>query len=158
MDMFSSINFQIIIDLVFFVTIVLLLHHLNKNISKKPPVVDVSLIHELRKILMESHESTNQFLESIEESKQVLNKLFIQLDDKEKKLTALVGEADTFIKKMNITKSESEPASLENKYDHVIEMVQRGLSRDEVSRRSGFTEAEVNLIVELARTRTDHSS
>jgi len=150
----SLLNSQIIIDLVFFVTIVILLSQLNKNISKNSSTVDTSLIQELKKIVTESHHSTNRFIEAIDESKQVLNKLSLQLDDKEKKLAVLIGEAKMQIKKLDLEKNASEPVSSEKRYDDVIQMVQQGVSREEVSKRLGFTEGEIGLIVDLARTRT----
>ncbi|MCX5854681.1 MAG: DUF2802 domain-containing protein [Deltaproteobacteria bacterium] len=152
--MLSLLNLQIIIDLVFFVTILILLSQLNKNISKNSSTVDTSLIQELEKIVTESYHSTNRFIEAIDESKQVLNKLFLQLDDKGKKLTVLIGEAEMHIKKLDLEKNVSEPVSSEKRYDDVIQMVQQGMSREEVSKRLGFTEGEIGLIVDLARTRT----
>lgn len=152
--MLSLLHVQIMIDLAIFITILLLLRRLGKNISKQSSTVDASLISELKKILADSHDSTNHFLEAVEENKRALSRLFLQLDEKEKRLTALVKEAETVIKKLDFTKAASESVSPEARHDDVIRMVQQGLSREEVSKQSGFTEGEINLIVDLAKVRT----
>jgi hypothetical protein len=154
----SLLNFQIIIDLVFFVIIVFLLRQLNKNISHNSSAIDTSIIQELRKTMMDSNAAANQFIEVIEENKRVLSKLFLQLDDKEKKLTTLVGEAEKFIKKLDPAKAESDVDNSGKRHESVLKMIHQGLSLDEVSKRSGFTEAEINLIVDLAQAGTDHTS
>ena len=151
--MLSLLHVQIIIDLAVFITILFLLRRLDKNISKNCSTVDAALISEFKEILADSHDSTNHFLEAVEEKRKVLGKLFLQLDDKEKKLTILAREAETFIKKLDETKTASESLSPENRYADVLQMLKGGLSREEVSKQSGFTESEVNLIVDLAKVR-----
>jgi hypothetical protein len=156
--MFSLLHVQIVVDLLVFITILFLLRRLDKNISQSISTVDASLVSELKKILADSHDSTNSFLEAIAESKKVLGELFLQLDDKERKLAGLLKEAEVSIKKLDLAKAASEEASPERKYDDVIRMIQQGLSREDVSKKSGFTEGEVDLIVDLAKTRTDSAS
>jgi hypothetical protein len=152
--MFSLLHVQILADLLVFITILFLLWRLNGHIPRRGSTVDPSLVSELKKILADSHEATNNFLEAIEESRKLFNKLFLQLDDKEKKLADLIREAEVSIKKLDSAKSVSEEAASEKKYDDVIRMIQQGLSREDVSKQSGFTEGEVNLIADLAKTRT----
>jgi len=154
----SLLNVQIIIDLVFFVIIVLLMRQLNKNISHNTSVIDASIVQELRKTMMESNAAANQFIEVIEENKRVLRKLFLQLDDKEKILTTLVREAEKFIKKLDPGKAESNVDTSEKRHESVLKMIHQGHSLEEISKRSGFTEAEINLIVDLAQAGTDHLS
>ncbi len=106
--MLSSLHFQIIIDIVFFVTIVILLRQLNKRIVKDPPIIDESIVREFKKLMTDSQEFTNQFLGVVEENEQRLNKLSRQLDNNEKRLIILIEEAEALINKVNFQKTTTE--------------------------------------------------
>jgi CRISPR/Cas system CMR subunit Cmr4 (Cas7 group RAMP superfamily) len=154
--MLSLPHVQIIIDVFVIITILILIRRLDKKMEAHFSSVDASLLSEFNKMLAESQKSSNCFLEAVEENRKVLGKLFLQLDNKEKKLTALVEEAEVLIKKLDEINAAPVPAaSPENRYDDVLRMVQRGISREEISRHSGFTEDEISLIEDLAKTRTD---
>lgn len=148
--MLSSLHFQIIIDIIFFVTIVILLRQLNKRIVKNPPVIDESIVREFKKVMTDSQDFTNHFLKVIEENEQRLNKLSRQLDNKEKRLIILIEEAEALINKVDSQKTSTERIySDEEKSKHIIQMIQEGRSREEVAKRWGVTEGEINLITAL---------
>jgi hypothetical protein len=151
--MLSLLHIQIIIDLFIFVTILLLLRRFGRNMPKIDLTVQETLVSNLKKLLADTQESTNLFLEAVEDNKKALNTLAVQLDNKEKKLANLIKEADAVIKKRDSATSVSGPSSPEGKYDDVIRMVQQGLSRDEISRQSGVPEGEINLILDLEQTK-----
>ena len=104
--MLSSLHFQIIIDIIFFVTIVILLRQLNKRIVKNPPVIDESIVREFKKLMTDSQDFTNHFLRVVEENEQRLNKLSRQLDNKEKRLIILIEEAEALINKVDSQKTD----------------------------------------------------
>lgn len=144
------LHFQIIIDIAFFVTILILLRHLNKRITKNPPAIDESVVREFEKLMKESHDVTNQFLRVIEENEQRLNKLSRQLDNKEKRLIIIIEEAEALIKTVDSQKITPEKIySDEEKSKHIVQMIQEGRSREEVAKRWGVTEGEINLITAL---------
>lgn len=148
--MLSSLHFQIIIDIIFFVTIVILLRQLNKRIVKNPSVIDESIVREFKKVMTDSQDFTNHFLKVIEENEQRLNKLSRQLDNKEKRLIILIEEAEALINKVDSQKTSTERIySDEEKSKHIIQMIQEGRSREEVAKRWGVTEGEINLITAL---------
>jgi len=144
---------QIIIDIIFFVTILLLLFLLQKKIGQKPPAIDVSTINEFKKLISDSENFSNQFATAMEESRQQINKLIKQLDDKERKLVMLLEEAETAIQNFSSKKAKSESDKTYNQYDEIIKMARQGLSLDEIAKRSGVTEGEINLVMELAKNR-----
>jgi len=154
--MFSSLNLQIMIDLIFFITIIILLRQLNKNVSKTPPAIDVQFVDELKKILQESHDAGNQFSEATEEYKRGLSKIFQQLDEKARTLAVLIDEAEACIKKLDSKKNESASMAPEKQYDDVVKMIQQGMNREEIAKRTGFTEGEIDLIMDIARTKNSH--
>jgi|SRR3989339_1441378 len=148
--MLSSLPFQIIIDIVFFVTIVILLRQLNKHLIKDPPVIDDSIVREFKKLMTDSQDFTNQFLRVVEENEQRLNKLSRQLDNKEKRLIILIEEAEALINKVDFQKNTTEKVySDEERSKNIIDMIQEGRSREEVAKRLGVTEGEINLITAL---------
>lgn len=153
--MISILQFQIMFDVVFFVLIMLLLRQLHRRIAKIPPAVDEAKVLEVKKIVMDSQEYTNQFLKTVEENELRLNKLARQLDDKEKKLMILLEEVETLMKNMDSRKASPGPVCANERYDDLLKMLRQGISREEIAKRSGFTEGEINLVMELGKTRTD---
>lgn len=148
--MLSSLPFQIIIDLIFFVTIVILLRQLSKRIVKTPPVIDESIVREFKKLMTDSQDHTNQFLKVVEENEQRFNKISRQLDNKEKRLIMLIEEAEALINKIDFRKTTNEKIdSNEERSKHIIQMIREGKSREEVAKRLGITEGEINLITAL---------
>ena len=153
--MLTLLHLQIIIDAAFFVVILILLRQLKMSIARNHPLANGSTIQDLKKIMTESREFAGEFMMAIEENKTAFNKIASQLDDKAKKLEILLEEAEKSIKRIESYREKSAPASSKDRYDEVIKMIQQGMSREEVVKKSGITEGEVNLVIELARTRTD---
>jgi hypothetical protein len=146
----SSLHFQIIIDIIFFITILILLRQLNKRIAKDPPVIDEAIVREFKKLMTESQDFTNHFLGVVEENEQRLNKLSRQLDNKEKRLIILIEEAEALINKVDSQKTTIEKVySDEERSKHIIQMIQDGRSREEVAKQLSVTEGEINLITAL---------
>jgi hypothetical protein len=146
----SSIHFQMIIDIIFFVTIVILLRQLSKRIVNNPPVIDKSIVSEFKKLMMDSQHFTNHFLNVVEENEQRLNKLSRQLDNKEKRLIIFIEEAETLISKVDSQKNTKEKIySDEERSKHIIQMIHDGRSREDIAKQMGVTEGEINLITAL---------
>jgi len=143
-----------IIDIFFFVIVLILLHQLSRKISKKPPAVDTEALNEFKRIMAESQDVSTRFITATDNNVQALNKLIRQLDDKEKTLIMLLEEAGATIKKLEAVKCKPETAAAADRYDEVVQMVQQGLSREEILLRSGFNEGEIDLVIGLARART----
>ena len=145
--------FQIIIDAVFFVVIVLLLHQLNKRMAGKPGA-DGAAMAELKKLVKESQESADLFSRTVQESEERLNKLARQLDNREKRIVILIEKAESLIQQMSSQQAREEATgSGGEKYEQIIRMVQQGLSREEVAKYLKVTLGEIDLIVELEKAR-----
>jgi hypothetical protein len=148
------LHFQIIIDIAFFVVIMLLLRQLNKRMTRKPPGGDGATVGELKKLMTDSQDSADLFLRTVQESEERLNKLARQLDNKEKRIVILIEKAESLIQELASRQAETEsvgPAG--GKYEQIIRMVQQGLSREEVAKRLGVTMGEIDLVVELEQTK-----
>jgi hypothetical protein len=156
--LFSLVHLQIIVETVFFVAVLLLLWRLKRNIEKYRPLADGSVIADLKKITIDSQESADGFIAMLEENKQKLSRVARQLEEKEGRLAVLIEEAETAIKKLGEERVKLESSFSRKSYDHVIDMVRQGMSREELAVQTGFTEDEINLIVAFARAKTEQSS
>lgn len=149
----SLLYFQIIIDIAFFVVILLLLRQLNKRMARKPGA-DSATVEELKKLMTDSQNSTDQFLRTVQESEERLNKLARQLDNREKRIVILIEKAESLIQQMASQQVKVESVgSGGEKYEQIIRMVRQGLSREDVAKRLGVTMGEIDLVVELERAR-----
>ena len=156
--MLSLPYFQIIAEGVFFVAILFLLWRLKRDVEKYRPLADGSIMDHLKKIMADSQEFANGFVTQMEENKHALKELARQLDEKEKRLAALLDKAEAAMKQMNSDRGDSEPVLSAKQYGDVINLVKQGMTREEASKQSGLTEGEINLIMELARSRTGQPS
>jgi hypothetical protein len=154
----SLLHIQIIVEVVFFGAILFLLWRLKREMEKYRPLADGSVMEHLKKIMADSQDFANGFVTQMEENKRALNKLARQLDEKEKRLATLLDRAGAAMKQMDSKRGDSEPVLSAKRYDDVINLVQQGMNREEVSKQSGLTEGEITLIMELARARTGQPS
>ena len=146
----SLLDFHIIIDIAFFVVIMLLLRQLNKRMARNPPGGDGATVGELKKLMSDSQDSTDLFLRAVQESEERLNKLARQLDNSEKRIVILIEKAESSIQKMASQQARAESVGSDGeKYEPIMRMVQEGLSREEVAKRLGVTMGEIDLVVEL---------
>ena len=152
------LHVQIIVEVVFFGAILFLLWRLKRDIEKYRPLADGSVMDHLKRIMADSQEFADGFVTQMEENKHALNKLARQLDEKEKRLATLLDKAETAMKQMNSERGDSESVLSAKRYDDVINLVQQGMNREEVSKQSGLTEGEITLIMELAQARTGQPS
>jgi hypothetical protein len=151
------LHFQIIIDIAFFVVIMVLLRQLNKRMAARTPEGDNATVREFKKLMADSQDSTDLFLRTIQESEERLNNLARQLDNREKRMVILIEKAESLIQKMVSQQAKAELVGSDGeKYGQIIRMVQEGLSREEVAKRLGVTMGEIDLVVELEQTRAGH--
>ena len=150
----SLLDFHIIIDIAFFVVIMLLLRQINKRLARNQPGGDGATVGELKKLMSDSQDSTDLFLRAVQESEERLNKLARQLDNSEKRIVILIEKAESLIQKMASQQAKAESVGSDGeKYEPIMRMVQEGLSREEVAKRLGVTMGEIDLVVELDQAR-----
>ena len=151
-------NLQVIIDIFFFITIVILLGQIHKRIVKQSPVIDESLISEFKKVLEDSQNYTNQFLKTVGENEQRLKMLSRQLDTKEKRLLILIEELEGLINKADRNNNASGTSSIDAERSKQIgQMIREGRSREEMMKQFGMSEGELNLIVALEQIKANHT-
>ena len=154
----SLLHFQIIIDITFFVVIMLLLLQLNKRVSRNQPGGDIATVGELKRLMKDSQGSADLFLRTLKESEERLSKLARQLDSREKRIVILLEKAESSIQKMASQQARTESIGSDGeKYGQILRMVQEGLRREEIAKRLGVAMGEIDLVVELEQARIGHS-
>jgi hypothetical protein len=109
---------------------------------------------ELERLIMESQQSAQHFLDALEEGRRSLQELSSLLEEKEAHLKALCQRLETGV--ANAGPRSSSPASDRVDREEVVEMHKDGASISDIVRKTGLTEGEVHLIIDLARSRAEN--
>ena len=140
-------------DVILCLAIIILIVIVNREIKKRRGGPDENSLAEFRNLLNESQTSTNHLLEVMNESRKALKEIAYVLDEKEGKLRALVEESRIEYEKLVAAVPHADKDKLDKRYEEVIAMVKQGLSKKEICQRLELTEGEIDLIIDLDRTR-----
>ncbi|MGA2331500.1 MAG: hypothetical protein ABSG75_07055 [Syntrophales bacterium] len=140
-------------DVILCLAIIILIVIVNREIKKRRGGPDENSLAEFRNLLNESQSSTNYLLEVMNESRKALKEIAYVLDEKEGKLRALVEESKIEYEKLVAAFPHADKNKLDKRYEEVIAMVKQGLSKNEICQRLELTEGEIDLIIDLDRTR-----
>lgn len=143
----------LIADVILCVAIVLLIVFVNREVKRGRTVLDAKALQEFRSLLDESQSSTNHLLEVMNESRKSLKEIVYALDQKEGTLRALIEESKIEYERIRANTPHSDGTALEKQNKDVLSMVAQGISVREISHRLSMTEGEIELIIDLDRTR-----
>jgi DNA-directed RNA polymerase specialized sigma24 family protein len=143
----------LIADVILCVAIVILIVIVNREVKKRRSGLDEEAFREFRKLLDESQSSTNHLLEVMNESRKSLKEIAYALDQKEGTLRTLIEESRIECEKIRKNAPPIEGAALKGKNEEVLSMAAQGFSKKEISQRLSMTEGEIELIIDLDRTR-----
>ena len=143
----------LITDLILCLAFIILVITFNREIKKRPGRLDENTFAEFRKLMDESQSSTNHLLEVMNESRKALKEIAYVLNEREEKLRALVEESKIEYEKLKSIVGNPHADTLDKRYEEVISMVRQGLSTKEISQKLELTVGEVDLIIDLDRTR-----
>jgi hypothetical protein len=157
MDLHNPIIIQIALDAALFASILILLWRVNTNVKK--PVLNAhrEMVAELRSLIHESQANAKNFLHALEQGRLTLKELALELDLKEKRVRSILDKTDQEIENVNRNSAGTDSAFSGSKYSTVINMIKKGISEEETSRVTGFTQAEIGLIVDLARIKNENA-
>ena len=144
----------LVIDLFFFVAILLLLQQLNRRIGKKNNIIDAKSLRHFQELLGESQVATERFSTVIAEEVRTLQRLVRQLEEKEKVLVALLEATETSGEKG--TAEPAPPPPPQDRNAEILQLVRQGMSREAISQRTGFSDGEIELVIALDRVGRDH--
>ncbi|MEN6469428.1 MAG: hypothetical protein ABFD45_10825 [Smithella sp.] len=154
MEISKPLLLQLFIDLALLVSIIVLLWRVNVNLRKPLMTSHEEMMRELKAITAESQTASENFLRALEQSRLALKEIALELDIKEQRVKALLAKSDS---------SEGDPAGKrttgvpQDKYDQVVDMINKGYSDAQVAEATGFTEPEIGLIVDLYRVKNENA-
>lgn len=143
----------LIADVILCVAIVILIVIVNREVKKNRSGLDEEALREFRKLLDESQSSTHHLLEVMNESRKSLKEIAYALDQKEGTLRTLIEASRFECEKIRKNAPPIEGAASERKNEEVLSMAAQGFSKKEISQRLSMTEGEIELIIDLDRTR-----
>jgi DNA-binding CsgD family transcriptional regulator len=143
----------LIADVILCVAIVILIVIVNREVKKRRSGLDEQALREFRKLLDESQSSTHHLLEVMNESRKSLKEIAYALDQKEGTLRTLIEESRIECEKIRKNSPLIEGAPLERKNEDVLLMAAQGLSKKEISQSLSMTEGEIELIIDLDKTK-----
>ncbi|MCX5845016.1 MAG: hypothetical protein NTW12_01450 [Deltaproteobacteria bacterium] len=143
----------LIADVILCFAVIALIVIVNREVKKRRSGLDENTLTEFRKLLDDSNASTNYLIEAMNESRKSLKEIAYALDEKEGKLRALVEESKNEYEKLKASIPHTDSDTLDKRYEEVITMVKQGLTKKEISQRLELTEGEIDLIIDLDRTK-----
>lgn len=152
--MSSPAILQMIIDFVLLLAVIFLLWRVNSNLKQKHNESHQEILDSFRSLMEESQAQSERFLESLEKSRLALKEIALELDVKEKRVRTLLDKTSEALTDDTAPPSEVRP---DGKHALVVQMIKNGHTRQQVALESGFTEAEIDLIMDLYRIKNETS-
>jgi len=149
MNIEFMLGFQILADIALCVAIIFLIWAANREIKKRPPAIDTKTFSEFKKLIEDSRGSTDYLFQALNEVKEI----GYVLDEKEKRLRALIKETD-----VEPEDRKSGDSSRKKKYEEVIKMAGQGLTEKEIADTLNLAEGETSLILNLHRKKNENSA
>ncbi len=140
------LGLQILADIALCLAIIFLIRVTNKQ-KKSPSAIDAEAFSEFKKLIEESRLSTDCLFQALNEVKEI----GYVLDEKEKRLRALIKETDA-----ESDDRKSGHSSRKKKYEDVIKMAEQGLTEKEIADTLNLAEGETCLILNLHRKKNEN--
>ena len=156
----SLLIFKIITDILICIGIFFFLIRFRKFFKNGTEEISEEAVQEFRKLISDSREAAVKFLDELEKSKNELKDLAESLDIKEKRLNNLKALSKTSeVILSSVTPSanilEGSNSSSEATYQEVLNLSRQGLNEEQISRKSGLPEGEIDLILNLSRAKSE---
>ena len=107
---------------------------------------------ELQRLIAESQQSAQQFLDALAEGRKALKEIAYTLDEKEARLQSVCLRAEALTTRAEPKMDVGDVSSFIDR-EQVLRMANDGASIPDMVRETGLTEGEVHLVIDLARSR-----
>ncbi len=107
---------------------------------------------ELQRLIAESQQSAQQFLDALAEGRKALKEIAYTLDEKEARLQSVCLRAEALSARVEPRTDVGDASSFIDR-EQVLRMANDGASIADIVGKTGLTEGEVQLIIDLARSR-----
>ena len=151
MDFLNPIFMQIALDIVLFVAIIILLWRINAKIKNPSLDSQRKMTAELKSLIIESQVNADIFLKTMEQGRLALKEIALELEQKEKRVKTILEKSQREEEIIDAKAANNDSAFLRSKYSEVTNMINKGYGEEEIARITGFTQAEIGLIVDLSR-------
>ena len=86
-----------------------------------------------------------------------MKEIALELDLKEKRVKTILEKSQQEGDAINTKAANKDSAFSQSKYSEVINMINKGYGEEETARVTGFTQAEIGLIVDLSRIKHENT-
>jgi len=156
----SLLIFQIITDVLICMGVLFLLIRFRKFF--KPGSIEISekTIQDFCQLLDESKEAAGKFLEELEKEKDALKDLALSIDEKERRLNDLINKSKPYMDLLSSVNTGSDNAKKaiafsRETYREVVSLAHKGLNIEQISQQLVLPEGEIDLILNLSRTKNE---
>jgi hypothetical protein len=141
-------GFQVITDLAICAGILYLTFRFHKLFKEGFKQVSEDSIHEFKKLLDESKDNSDKFLEEMKKEKIELKQLLHIIEEKKENLKSLL-EKESPRSELGEKKREDVSPTLDDHYSQILNLSKQGLDEKQISHQLGLPEGEVGLILNL---------
>ncbi len=139
---------QIGIDLALLAAVIFLLWRVNSGLRNPLIQSQKDMIRELKSVVRESQTSADAFLKALEQSRLAIKEMALDLEVKEKRVKSLLERPGAAgMMHQHVSSDRTETSS--DRYAGVVHLIRQGVTREQAARETGFTEAEIGLILDL---------
>lgn len=157
MNFLNPVFIQIVLDLLLFAAIIILLWRVNVGI-KNPPLDPLrEMTTELQSLIVESQANADKFLKAMEQSRLALKEIALELELKEKRVKSVLEKSRQEIENTNAIRVNKAADFSRSKYSEVMNMINNGHTEEETAQVTGFTQAEIGLIIDLSRIKNENT-
>ncbi|PKN77296.1 MAG: hypothetical protein CVU52_01080 [Deltaproteobacteria bacterium HGW-Deltaproteobacteria-10] len=153
MDFLNPIIVQIALDIVLFAAIIILLWRINANIKNPPLDAHQRMTAELKSLIIESQVNADLFLKAMEQSRLALKEIALELEVKEKRVKTILEKTKREEEISDAKAANNDNSFSLSKYSEVTNLINKGYGEEETARLTGFSQAEIGLIVDLSRVK-----
>jgi len=128
----------------------------------KPGSIEISekTIQDFCQLLNESKEAAGKFLEELEKEKDALKDLALSIDEKERRLNDLINKSKPYMDLLSSVNTGSDNAKKaiafsRDTYREVLSLAHKGLNIEQISQQLVLPEGEIDLILNLSRTKNE---
>jgi len=157
MDISNPIYIQVALDLALLAALLILLWRVNANIKNPRLDSQRQMMAELKSLIVESQTNADKFLQAIEQSRLALKEIALELELKEIRIKTALEKSQRAGEAANLKAANKNSAFSQSKYFEVINMINQGYPEEETARVTGFSQAEIGLIIDLSRIKDENS-
>ncbi|MHB8910355.1 MAG: hypothetical protein ACYDAA_15890 [Syntrophales bacterium] len=151
----SLFYFQVGIDVLMCGLILYFLWRVGKK-PAEPAAGDEQSRRELQRLIAESQDSAQQFLDALAEGRKALKEIAYALDEREARLRTLCLRAEALTADAEPERDTDHAPPVPVSQEKVRRMAMDGASVPDIVRQTGLAEGEVRLIIDLARSRDEN--